>query len=240
MFIKHQIVNMLSSIAILLPAFLVIFSFRGLVRTLVAQKMGDDSAANDGFATLNPAQHIDIVGLIIMLSVVFFVSLMLKVAIPRQILFVFLILMGIRLRIPPPFDPNNFHNMRRGAILTILAFPAASILLGFLFLYVKKCLYLLLIFPRVKSTLLIITEAIIDLSLFCGVMDFLPIPPFDGGKILQYILPASKQNIALWLEENSFIIIVVLFLVPGINRLFLMSISFFALVLKILLSRLIF
>jgi hypothetical protein len=44
-------------------AYLIVVTFAGYFSAWVAQKMGDDSAADAGFLTLNPFQHIDVLGL---------------------------------------------------------------------------------------------------------------------------------------------------------------------------------
>lgn len=45
-------------------AYLLVVTFAGYVSAWVAKEMGDDSAADAGFLTLNPFQHIDVVGLL--------------------------------------------------------------------------------------------------------------------------------------------------------------------------------
>ncbi|MCX5922746.1 MAG: hypothetical protein NTX86_05480 [Candidatus Dependentiae bacterium] len=48
-------------------AYIFVVTFVGYFRAWVTDKMGDDSAVNAGFLTLNPAQHFDLVGYICLL-----------------------------------------------------------------------------------------------------------------------------------------------------------------------------
>ena len=51
----------------------------------------------------------------------------------------------------------------------------------------------------------------------------IPIPPFDGGTLLPYILPSHFYDVIGWLEDHSLFILLFLFLVPGVRDVFFMG-----------------
>jgi len=68
---QRQFMELLSSIATIFPAFIIVFTFRGFARAAVALWMGDSTAQRDGFLTLNPLAHVNVVGLsLILLAVI--------------------------------------------------------------------------------------------------------------------------------------------------------------------------
>ena len=51
-----------------IPAILIAFTAQGYAKALVADKLGDKTPRFQGRLTLNPAAHIDLIGLIMILS----------------------------------------------------------------------------------------------------------------------------------------------------------------------------
>lgn len=75
-----------------LLAYIMIVSPVGWFRAWVAEKMGDSTAEDMGFLTLNPAMHIDTVGVILLLLPMF----------------------GVGWGKHVPINPNNIHGNHRG------------------------------------------------------------------------------------------------------------------------------
>ena len=218
--ISNQILGLLSELAILFPAFLLVFTSRGFFKALFAKLMGDDTAQQEGFLTLNPLAHIDFLGLSIMLLLVFFIGGLFMGVFPRSLLFILLILLGARWTTTVPIVETNFKNYTLGVITTTLAGSCGNFILALLFLYILKYFPFQLIPHYAFITLVEIFNAIIELAIFFGVLNLIPIPPFDGGRLLQFILPHSWQHIRIWLQEYSFYILLILFFLPGINTIF--------------------
>lgn len=210
----------LRNIAILFPAFLFIFTFRGFSRAIMARWMGDNTAYQEGFVTLNPLAHVDVFGLSLLFLFIFILDLILGGHIPFHMLYFLVIFLGVRWTYPVPYELRNFRNLRRGAILTILSGSLGCFLLAFIFLYIAKYMPFDRLSACCAESLAGICGTIISLASYFGVLALVPIPPFDGGKLLEFVLPYSKQGIVSWLEENSMIILLVLFLVPGISDIF--------------------
>ena len=226
---------LIRDVAILFPAFLAVFTFRGFARAMVAKWMGDRTAVDSGFATLNPLAHVDVTGLSIILLVVFVLGALLGGQIPRSMLLILLIFMGVRWAYTVPFEASNFRNHKWGAVMTILASPLGCFALSFLFLYVQKYLPLAHLSGEITTSLLSIVEAGTDLAIYFGVLELLPIPPFDGGQLLRVLLPYSKQGIVSWLEEHSLYIMLGLFFVPVVSDFFFLFIHMLGFGIKALL-----
>jgi Zn-dependent protease len=68
-------------------------------------------------------------------------------------------------------------------------------------------------YPTVISVTSIIGRMLlltIGFNIVFGIFNMIPIPPFDGSKVLFYFLPGKYKNIMYMLERYSFIIIIVI------------------------------
>ncbi|MBD3231061.1 hypothetical protein GF322_00170 [Candidatus Dependentiae bacterium] len=218
--ITDQIMSLLSEFAILLPAFLLVFTFRGFFKALFAKLMGDDTAYHDGFLTLNPLVHIDFIGLLVMLFFLFFLGGLLIGVVPKAYLFILLILTGARWTYNVPINENNFRHYNLGIIFTTIAGSIGNFILALIFLYFIAYLPYNLLPDYIIITLAEIFRMIIELAVFFGVIDLLPIPPFDGGRLLKVILPVYMHHFIEILERFSLFILLILFFIPVISDIF--------------------
>jgi Zn-dependent protease len=228
----QQFLAVLNVIAILFPVFLIIFTFRGFIQATIARLMGDTTAQRNGFLTLNPLAHIDIFGLSFVLLVFFVLGGLLYGTIPQTLLFILIIILGVRWTIPIPIDDQQFKNYRLGGILTSLSGPLSNFFIAFIAIGLLKVVFLMQFPTNITLSLLSIFNTLVYMSLFFGVLDLIPLPPFDGGRLLRYALPYSKQHIIQWLEQYSLIIFLFLFLVPGISDIFLGTIVYVSMMIK--------
>src|SRR4051812_19446859 len=113
--------QLVRDVAILFPAFLIVFSFRGFFKSWVAKIQGDETPADMGFLTLNPLAHVDVFGLLLVLGFLFVLGGLFPGTFSRAILFIFLIAIGARWTYPVPINELNFRKRVRGAVLTTLA-----------------------------------------------------------------------------------------------------------------------
>ena len=138
-----------------------------------AYKLGDPTAKNFGRLTLNPIKHLDPIGAVCML------------------------LFRVGWAKPVPIDPRYFKKPKRDFAISALAGPASNLLLSFLSAFLYLLTYSLLKEVEFSSefTLSLAQNAllfvwllhIINLSL--AIFNMLPIPPFDGSRILYAVLP---------------------------------------------------
>ncbi|MBD3273056.1 hypothetical protein GF385_01770 [Candidatus Dependentiae bacterium] len=235
-----NMLEILSELAILFPALLVIFTSRGFFKSLAAKIVGDDTAYENGFLTLNPLIHIDVIGLIIMLTIVFFVGGLLSGYVPIYFLFIFVILLGARWVIPVPINEHNFKNYSLGVLITTIAGPLGCFLTSLFFLYIAAYFPINLVPKYVSSSVLIVIRTIIEFSLFFGVLDLIPIPPFDGGRLLRVVLPLKFHGVVDWLERYSLFIFLTIFFLPGLRNYFFGIIYLIAFFIKQFLMSLVF
>ena len=139
-----------------------------------AYKMGDDTAKNFGRLTLNPLKHLDPIGALCML---FF---------------------HIGWAKPVPINARNFKNPKKGFAITALAGPLSNLVLGFF----SAFFYLLIIalfwekayfaggfhYHLVDNTILFL-GIFFTVNVGLGLFNLIPIPPFDGSRLLNVVLP---------------------------------------------------
>lgn len=219
-FLSNQALAALNEVAILLPVFLLIFTCRGFFQALIAKLMGDKTPEQDGFISLNPLVHIDFIGILVILGCFFVISGFFSSAVPRTVLLIILIMTGIRWTIPVRIDDRKFTNYRLGGILTSLAGALGNFLLAFVGMGVLKLVSTLALASYVKISIVTILTTLIQITVFFGVIDLIPLPPFNGGKILRYALPSKLQWLVQNIEKHALIIILVLFFAPFISTLF--------------------
>jgi Zn-dependent protease len=236
----QQLLAVLNDVAILLPVFLLIFTWRGFFQAFTAKIMGDNSAQRDGFLSINPLAHIDLTGLLVVIGVFFFIGGLFANMMPRSVLLMLLILLGVRWTIPVTVDATKFKNYRLGGIITSLSGPCANVILAFMGVGLLRICFAMTLPQYALLTLVKILQTLIDITLFFGVLDLIPLPPFDGGRAIGFALPSSKKHIMNWLEEHAFYIFLILFFLPGVSDVFLGGISVAAMSIKKLMLMLFF
>jgi Zn-dependent protease len=136
-----------------------------------ANMLGDATAKDQGRMSLNPIKHIDPVGTIAL-------PIMLKLA-GSSFLFGW--------AKPVPVDARFFQNPRRGMMWVALAGPLMN-----LFLVVLSA-RLLLSVDSLPDSYQNLAQAMLEtglvINILLAVLNMLPIPPLDGGKVLIGILP---------------------------------------------------
>lgn len=162
----------------------------------VADLNGDPTARLAGRLTLNPIPHIDLMGSIL--------------------LPVLLIFSGSKAIIgwakPVPYNPYNLRNQKWGTFAVAIAGVSANFLIAIIFGLIIRFLA-----PSLPQSFIDISKMIIYINIFLGVFNILPIPPFDGSKILLALVPKWFYPIEEFAERNFFLVIfAVLFLFPSV------------------------
>jgi Zn-dependent protease len=229
---QSQTLAALSEVVILLPVFLILFTWRGFIQALFAKLVGDTTPEEDGFLSLNPTVHVDMLGFMIILAAFFVITAFFSSAIPRTVMLIMLVMMGVRWTYPVQIDDSRFTNYRLGGIVTTLAGAFSNFLLAFMSTGILK---IIMQFDLPQAALMSfagIFTTLISIAIFFGLIDLIPLPPFDGGRLLRYVLPYRKQHIVQTLEEYSFFIMLVLFFAPVISNIFFGGLSIAAIVIK--------
>ena len=184
--------HIIQQISIMLVPVLIAVTFHELAHGWVAYKLGDPTAKDAGRLTLNPLKHLDLLG-----TIVFFVTRMIGWA------------------KPVPVNPYNFKNPKAGMAWVAVAGPAMNILLAICFAILLK---LLLVIPLTRDSLLfsvlmplaLMFKVGIIINIGLAVFNIIPIPPLDGSKILEGLLPTEAAVQYARLERYGMIILVIL------------------------------
>ncbi len=182
----------------------------------IAYKLGDDTAKVMGRLNLNPLNHIDPVGSVLMP--------LFLIIIKSPILFGW--------AKPVPYNPLNLKNPKFGEALIGAAGPLSNFAIAIFFGLLGKLIYLdtsakLLIARSAPfgDTSIIHTPAealffafmfIVFINLLLGVFNLVPIAPLDGSKILFALLPTQYHQAREFLEQYG-IFFLLLFIFFGID-----------------------
>ena len=173
-----------------------------------AFKFGDPTAKLQNRISLNPANHIEIVGTVIIPFMVF--------------------LSGIPIigwARPTPVNPANFSNPRRDSMFVSGAGPVSnflSVLLLAMFWHVAWSFTNGDRFIDPGETIPILFCYVfgmgIMVNLMLGVFNLLPIHPLDGSGVLEGILPQPLLDLYAKMRPYGFMILLVLFYLTGLSR----------------------
>lgn len=149
---------------LVVPIFLISITLHEFGHAAVARVLGDRTPEDAGRVTLNPFAHLDVLGTL-------------------------MILFGpIGWAKPVPIDPSRLG--RWGTLATAAAGPLANLLLCVLSIASLKHLPEPLMAAGAPEELLQPFYIAMTMNLGLAIFNLLPIPPLDGGQILQSLLPA--------------------------------------------------
>ena len=177
-----------------LPGIIIAMVIHEWAHARVAYALGDPTPKMMGRLTLNPAAHVDLIGLL-MLFIVHF-----GWAKPVQI------------------NPYNFRNPRRDDILVSLAGPGANFATAFVTLIVMIILAKLN-FPMSEGMQLVFSSIMI-ININFGIFNLIPIPPLDGYHVLKQVLPYELSVRLESLERYSFLILIIILMTPILSVIF--------------------
>lgn len=172
----------------MIPA-VICFSIHELSHGYMAWLLGDDTAKRQGRLSLNPLRHIDPIG------------------------FLMLVVMGFGWAKPVNVDMRRFRNPKLGMAATAFAGPASNILLALVLMPVWGVLAAIAwhVNAGVGQTVcyyaaqIVTTTAYLSLSL--AVFNLFPIPPLDGSKIVEAVLPTRVYYQIMRYERYGMILL---------------------------------
>ncbi len=170
--------DVLLTLLFMLPPMMLALSLHESAHGYVAWKCGDNTAYNLGRLTLNPAKHLDPMG------------------------FICLLIFGYGWANPVPINTRNFRNPKRGMALSALAGPLSNLLLGSVCALLAGVLGGYFAFLLDSSTIPEYWATVMSLLFtalrYSAVINFvymvfnmIPVPPFDGSRVMLAFLPAN-------------------------------------------------
>jgi len=164
----------------------------------VANKLGDPTAKQLGRITINPIKHIDPMG---------------TVVVPLFLAMISPFVMGWAK--PVPVEPRYFKSPLVDMALVAVAGPVSNFIMACIWAMLIKLVYLSMDQSQVLVFLTEMGKNGIIINIVLMVLNLLPIPPLDGGRVLAGVLPPRVALPFMQLERFGMIIILLL-LVSGI------------------------
>lgn len=183
--------NFMTAVAQILASLVIIFlimPFHEWAHAFVAYKLGDTGIKSRGRLSLNPIEHIDPIGALMIL------------------------LIGFGWAKPVPIDDRNFKNPKVGMGISALAGPVANLiaaLVGGLLLNALVAFTGSFVLEGIGYYIYIFLLYYIMLNIALAVFNLVPIPPLDGSKILFMFLP-DKWVYNFYKYENIFFVVILL------------------------------
>lgn len=178
-------------------AFLIALSVHEFSHALVGTWLGDSTAKRMGRLTLNPAAHIDPLGLFAVLMI------------------------GFGWGKPVPYNPYNLRWPKWGPVAIAFAGPISNLLMAIIAVFLLANLG-----PSLgpQNLLFLFLVIVAQLSIMLAVFNLIPLPPLDGSKALLALLSHPKYAAArAFIETRGPMILLLLIVMDAFGGLGLLS-----------------
>lgn len=192
--------TIVQNIAIWALPVLFAISFHEVAHGWVASWLGDQTARFSGRLSLNPLKHIDPIG---------------TVVVPLLMLMVSNFVFGWAK--PVPVDARNLHHPRRDMAIVALAGPVSNLSMALVWGLIAKLGLILELSGNewLGLPLILMGRAGIMINVVLAVLNLLPLPPLDGGRVMSSLLP-PRMSYQLSLIEPYALLILVLLMFSGL------------------------
>lgn len=187
------------SLILSIPAVLLALTVHEFGHAFAAYKLGDDTPVRQGRLSLNPLDHVDPLGIAMLLFA------------------------HIGWGKPVQVDPRNYNrniSVEKADAIVSFAGPLMNFITAIIFALIYCALYKFggigFLTSGIGSILILIIGNIVTLNIGLGVFNMIPLPPLDGSKIFLPILP---RNAKFWFiqHEQMFYVIFLVIWITGIS-----------------------
>jgi len=187
---KYAIISIVIYILVVLTSLTVHECAHGYI----SYKLGDPTAKARGRLSLNPVDHLDPAGALMML------------------------IFGFGWAKPVPVNPYYYKNRKFGMALTAFAGPLSNLLMAFFGVLLFEIAFEFL-FPLVNTATVIIicifAYYTVMLNISLAIFNLIPVPPLDGSRVLNVFLP-EKYYFKVMAYERYIYLAVILALFTGV------------------------
>jgi len=180
----------LADLPYVIVVLLIAFTVHEFAHAYVAYKFGDSTAKNQGRLTLNPIEHLDPIGTLLLL------------------------IFGFGWARPVPVNRNHFKNPRLAGVLVSVAGPLSNLLIAIIGYFV----FFLLLSSGVEGAWLPYMNTFINflvhINILLFVFNLLPIPPLDGYRIIEDLVPTRVRVKMTQFEQYGTLIFLILVITP--------------------------
>lgn len=182
----------IQQIVLAAPGFMLAITVHEFTHGYIANRLGDPTAKLAGRLTFNPISHLDPFGTLALVLTGF-----------------------IGWAKPVPVNPRYFQHPKSDMMWVSLGGPASNLLMALALAAILHFL-LYILTPETVNTgsvvfkpLLWILVIGVQINVALAIFNIIPIPPLDGSKILQGLLPPRQAYAIEQLEPYGFIILIV-------------------------------
>lgn len=186
------------SLILSIPAVLLAITVHEFGHAFAAYKLGDDTPVRQGRLSLNPFDHVDPLGLAMLLFA------------------------HIGWGKPVEIDPRNYNrniSVEKADAIVSFAGPLmnfiTAIIFSLIYCAIIKFAGIAFTLTNVGTIVIAIILSIVTMNIGLGVFNLLPLPPLDGSKIIMPLLPNKAKEFFIN-NEQIFYIIFVLIWITGI------------------------
>ncbi len=186
--------NLIQKIIVCVPPILLAVTLHEVAHGWMAKMYGDRTAEMLGRLSLNPIKHIDPIGTVLLPAFM---------AITTGFIF------GWAKPVPVAF--NNLRNPKKDMAKVALAGPGANLIMMILWvIFLKVALLLPATMSGLSIPLLYMACVGVYINCILMVLNLLPLPPLDGGRILASYLPRPLAYKFSKIEPYGLIILIAL------------------------------
>ena len=179
------------------PAVLLALTVHEFGHAFAAYKLGDDTPVKQGRLSLNPMDHVDPLGMAMLLFA------------------------HIGWGKPVQVDPRNYNrniSVEKADAIVSFAGPLMNFITALVFALIYCAIYkfasLSFFASNIGYIIIAIVASIVTMNIGLGVFNMIPLPPLDGSKIFLPILP---RNAKIWFinhEQMFYIIFLIIWITP--------------------------
>ncbi|WP_018661273.1 site-2 protease family protein [Heyndrickxia acidiproducens] len=188
--IQNFLAYPLRDIPIVAAVLIIAFTVHEFAHAYTAYLFGDSTAQRQGRLTLNPVQHIDPLG-----AILIFVA-------------------GIGWARPVPVNRYHFKNPRLAGVLVSLMGPTSNFLLAFIGTIIMNILVVTGLGASLPWFVLTFFNYFVWLNLVLFIFNLIPLPPLDGYRIIEDVVSPSVRAKMTQYEQYSILVFLVILVTP--------------------------